>query len=91
MHSSVHLSTMVAFYFSLPLSNYSISYSLIERIGFWDTNPDAIGEDFHTFQKCFWKAEGPIHSVPIYTPFNQLSLVTGNGYCSDLKARFKQL
>ena len=91
MHSLVHLSSLVAFYFSFPLSNYSISYLLVERIGFWDTNPDAIGEDFHTCQKCFWKINGTVHTVPIYTPFNQLSLLTGKGYCSDIKARFWQL
>ena len=38
-----------------PLSNYTISYKLIKRIGFWDTCADAIGEDFHTAQKTYWK------------------------------------
>lgn len=51
-----HLSAMVAIYFTFPLSNYTLSYNLIKRIGFWDTCSDAIGEDFHTCQKCFWKS-----------------------------------
>ena len=60
MHSFVHLSNLQAVWFSFPLSNYSLSYSLIKRIDFWDTNSDAIGEDFHTCQKSFWKTSGRI-------------------------------
>ena len=90
MHSFVHLSNLVAVWFGFPLSNYSLSYSLIKDLGFWDTCADAIGEDFHTCQKCFWKKGGDIETVPIFTAFNQLSLTTGEGYCSDMKARFWQ-
>ena len=60
MHSFVHLSNLQAVWFSFPLSNYSLSYSLVKRIDFWDTNSDAIGEDFHTCQKSFWKTSGRI-------------------------------
>ena len=77
MHSFVHLSNLQAVWFSFPLSNYSLSYSLIKKMGFWDTNADAIGEDFHTCQKCFWKNDGDIENIPICVPFNQLSLTTG--------------
>lgn len=27
---------------------------------------------------------------PIYVPFNQVNISTGNGYCADMKARFWQ-
>ena len=27
---------------------------------------------------------------PVYIPFNQVNLSTGNGYCADIKARFWQ-
>ena len=90
MHSMVHLSSMVAISYSFPLSNYSISYCLAKKIGYWDTNTDAIGEDFHTCQKCHWKLDGPFHTIPIYVPFNQFSLSTGEGYCKDVRARFWQ-
>ena len=90
MHSLVHLSSMVAFKYSFPLSNYSLSLCLARRIGFWDTCSDAIGEDFHTCQKCYWKSAGPFHTRSIYVPFNQLSLQTGQGYLSNIKARFSQ-
>lgn len=38
-----HLSSMVSFYFTFPLSNYTLSYNLVKRIKFWDTCSDAIG------------------------------------------------
>jgi hypothetical protein len=53
-------------------------------MGFWDTCPDAIGEDFHTTQKAFWKTKGELVSIPIYVPFNQVNVQTGNGYWSDV-------
>jgi hypothetical protein len=37
-----------------------------------------------------WKTQGEAITVPIYAPFNQLNLATGNGYCADLEARFWQ-
>ena len=43
---------------TFPLSNYTLSFSLAKRIGFWDTCIDAIGEDFHTTQKAYWKTNG---------------------------------
>ena len=69
---------------AFPLSNYSLSYNLIKRIGFWDTCEDAIGEDMHTTLKASWKTEGETISVPIYVPFNQVNLETGKGYCSNI-------
>ena len=58
-------------------------------MGYWDTCPDAIGEDFHTTQKAYWKT-GDIKTVPIYIPFNQVNISTGRGYWEDMKARFWQ-
>lgn len=55
MHSLVHLANLVAVHYKFPLSNYSISYNLSKKINWWDTCADAIGEDFHTCQKCYWK------------------------------------
>lgn len=43
-----------------PISNYTMSLSLLERIEFWDTNEDAIGEDFHMFVKAYFKTEGQV-------------------------------
>lgn len=90
-HGAIHFTNMVGcLELSPPLSNYSISFNLIKRIGFWDTCPDAIGEDFHTTLKAFWKCEGDVRTVDIHVPFNQVNLQTGNGYVEDIKARFWQ-
>ena len=67
-----------------PLSNYTMSYCLVKQIGFWDTVPDAIGEDFHTTIIAFWKNSGDVYTIPIFTPFNQINIQTGKGYCADL-------
>lgn len=44
LHSFAHVSNLFSFFdLTFPLSNYTISYKLIKKIGFWDTCPDAIG------------------------------------------------
>lgn len=74
-HSFAHCNNTVSlFNFSSPFSNYTLSYNLIKEVGFWDKNAEALGEDMHTFSKVFWKTEGRVKSIPIYTPFNQLNL-----------------
>lgn len=41
--------------------------------------------------KAYFKTNGEVKGVPIYTPFNQLNIQTGNGYVEDVKAKFWQL
>jgi hypothetical protein len=41
--------------------------------------------------KAHFKTHGQVKTVPIFTPFNQLSIQTGNGYFEDLKAKLWQL
>jgi hypothetical protein len=90
-HGSLHFSNMVGvFEATFPLSNYTISFNLIKRIGFWDTCPDAIGEDFHTTLKAFWKTNGDVRTIDVHVPFNQVNVQTGNGYWADVTARFWQ-
>ena len=40
------------------LSNYTMSYSLIKRVGYWDTIEEAIAEDFHMLLKAHFKTQG---------------------------------
>lgn len=81
MHCVAHCSNLYSdIGFTFPLSNYTLSYNLIKKIGFWDTCADAIGEDFHTTQKAYWKTGGDIEVIPIYAPFNQVNIATGKGY-----------
>jgi hypothetical protein len=91
MHGFAHCANLYSMFdLTFPLSNYSLSYELVRRIGYWDTCADAIGEDFHTTQKAYWKTNGEVITVPIYAPFNQVNISTGKGYCEDVKARFWQ-
>lgn len=56
MHSYLQCTNLFSvFDITFPISNYTLSYKLIKRVGFWDTCADAIGEDFHMAQKVFWK------------------------------------
>lgn len=91
MHSAMHYGNLQSLFdITFSLSNYTLSFNLIKRIGFWDTCADAIGEDYHTVEKCYWKTDGDIICVPIFAMFNQLNISTGKGYCADMKARFWQ-
>jgi hypothetical protein len=91
-HCFAHCGNLYSiFNFSFALSNYTLSYSLVKRIGFWDTCADAIGEDLHTTLKAYWKTRGKITCVPIPAPFNQANLETGKGYWENCKAKFWQV
>jgi cellulose synthase/poly-beta-1,6-N-acetylglucosamine synthase-like glycosyltransferase len=41
-----------------PLSCYSMSFSTLKNMGFFDTNADAIADDYHTAMKAYWKNQG---------------------------------
>ncbi|KAK9843528.1 hypothetical protein WJX81_007436 [Elliptochloris bilobata] len=57
-----------------PISNYTMSAALLERIDFWDTVEDAIGEDFHMFVKAYFKTGGQARLAAIPAPINMLNL-----------------
>ena len=61
-------------------SNYSISYNSFREIDFFDTNADAMCDDFHTSHKAMWKKNGNLKIVPIFIMFNLTCLETGKGY-----------
>ena len=43
-HSAVHFANVSTFFeMAFSLSNYTVSFNLIKKIGFWDTCADAIG------------------------------------------------
>lgn len=87
MHCSQHYSF---FNYTLAVSNYSISYRLLERIGFWDTCKYSKGEDIRIASKALFKTNGESKTCPIYVPINQMSLSTHEGYWADFKARMTQ-
>ena len=46
--------------------NYSLSFSLLSEVGYWDA--DVIPEDYHIFFKCFYKTRGKVEVEAIYLP-----------------------
>lgn len=74
---------------SFPCSTYSLSMILAERVGYWDTDADSVGEDMHMMLKCFFKTDGLARCCPIFVPIN-LTNVQTNGYFANLMARFVQ-
>ena len=91
MHSTAQMSNLVSYNEQgYAISNYSISFNMMKRIGFWDTCADAIGEDMHTFLKATLKTNGQLRTHPIFTPFNQLNVETDKGYLEGIMARFWQ-
>ncbi|KAI8968957.1 hypothetical protein BDF20DRAFT_892498 [Mycotypha africana] len=74
---------------SFPCSTYSLSMMLAERVGYWDTDADAVGEDMHMMLKCFFKTDGLARCCPIFVPIN-LTNVQTSGYLANMHARFVQ-
>lgn len=74
---------------AFPCSTYSLSMVLAERVGYWDTDADSVGEDLHMWLKCFFKTDGAARSAPIYVPIN-LTNVQADGYMSNMYARYVQ-
>lgn len=72
-----------------PISNYSLSLKLAHDIGYWDTWPDAIGEDMHMFIKAFLRTNGATQLHPIHAPIN-MTHVQGANWVRSLWARFLQ-
>lgn len=68
----------------------SISLKLAHEIGYWDTFPDAIGEDMHMFIKAFLRTNGACHLYPIHAPINMCH-VQGSNWIKSLWARFLQV
>ncbi|KAJ8655307.1 hypothetical protein O0I10_008996 [Lichtheimia ornata] len=75
---------------AFPCSTYSVSLALAERVGFWDTDADAVGEDMHMFLKCFFKTDGQARTIPIHVPINLTNVQTDSGYVANMNARFVQ-
>ncbi|OBZ88469.1 hypothetical protein A0J61_03492 [Choanephora cucurbitarum] len=73
----------------IPCSNYSLSMELADKVGYWDTDADAVGEDMHMWLKCFWKTQGQVRTASIYVPIN-LTNVQTEGYFSNVSARYVQ-
>jgi len=67
--------------------NYSLSYRLLERIGFWD--PEIIPEDYHLFFKAFFKTNGQVEVEPIYLPIS-VDAAESTSFLKTLKNQYEQ-
>ncbi|RWA12269.1 hypothetical protein EKO27_g2839 [Xylaria grammica] len=78
-----------------PTSVYSLPLQLVDRVGGWDCDSEAIGEDLHMYLKCFFALNGNLTVRTIHSPVSQ-SNVKGDGgegvgrVYNDMTARYKQ-
>jgi hypothetical protein len=57
--SWIHVANLYSiFNYTMGVSNYTLSYRLLERIGFWDTCIYSKGEDIRIISKALWKTDG---------------------------------
>lgn len=50
----------------IPMSAYSTSFYLLDKVGYWD--PDIIPEDWHIFLQAFFYFGEKVGTVPIFLP-----------------------
>ena len=72
----------------LNLASYSLSFKLIDRIGYWD--PDVIPEDWHMFFKAFFSLKGKVEVEPIYLPLSA-DAAESTSFFKTIKNHYQQL
>lgn len=78
---------LVQRYRLIPNSTYSLSFKLLEKIGFWDT--DVIPEDYRIFFKAFFKMEGKIWVEPIFLR-TSMDAALSSSFIRSLKNKYDQ-
>lgn len=68
-------------------STYSLSFSLLKKINFWDS--DVIPEDYRIFFKAFYKLNGNIWAEPIFLKTSMDSPLSSS-YIKSLKNKYQQ-
>ncbi len=71
----------------MQISTYSMSLSLIERIGYWDT--DIIPEDWHIFLQAFFQLGERVKTIPIYLTVSR-DAVNARSFLATIKSRYEQ-
>lgn len=77
---------------SIPTSVYSLPLSLAEKVGGWDSDPTAIGEDMHMLLKCYFETAGNLVSRVVHVPASQCN-VSGDepGPMSGGKSSYRKM
>jgi hypothetical protein len=79
-----------------PTSVYSLPLELVDRVGGWDCDSEAIGEDLHMYLKCFFALNGNLTTRTVMSPVSQTNVTGGGrgkgypGIVMDIRARYKQ-
>ncbi len=68
-------------------STYSLSFALLKKIDFWDT--DVIPEDYRIFFKAFYKLNGNVWAKPIFLKTSMDSPRSSN-FLKSLKSKYQQ-
>lgn len=68
-------------------STYSLSFSLLKKIGFWDT--DVIPEDYRIFFKAFYRMQGKVWIEPIFLK-TSMDAPLSSTYMKSLKNKYHQ-
>ncbi|MCL5090419.1 MAG: glycosyltransferase family 2 protein, partial [Patescibacteria group bacterium] len=72
----------------LNLASYSLSFRLLNQIGFWDQ--DVIPEDWHMFFKAFFSSGGKVEVEPIFLPLSADAAESTN-FFNTIKNQYQQL
>ena len=72
---------------AMPMSSYSLSLTLLEQSGNWDT--DVIADEWHMLIKAYFATGGQATVEHIYLPFLADS-VTGSNIFQSIKNRYSQ-
>ncbi|KAJ3128042.1 hypothetical protein HK098_005254 [Nowakowskiella sp. JEL0407] len=62
---------------------------LADKVDYWDTDFESIGEDLHMSLKCFFKTNGSARMVPILVPISYMNVRTQT-FKSNIAARYIQ-
>lgn len=85
--SIVRLSSLFRSDTLIQISTYSLSLSLLERIGYWDT--DIVPEDWHIFLQAFFTLGEKVKTLPIYLIISR-DAVNSTTLLGTFKSRYEQ-
>lgn len=71
----------------IQISTYSVSFSLLKQVNFWDTN--IIPEDWHIYFQAFFKFGERVRTIPLFTTVNGDAVYSGKIY-KTLANRYEQ-
>ncbi|PIP57988.1 hypothetical protein COX03_00070 [Candidatus Woesebacteria bacterium CG22_combo_CG10-13_8_21_14_all_39_10] len=71
----------------INMSNYSLSFKLLDDVGYWDA--DKIPEDWGIFFKSYYKTQGKVEVEPLYLPI-YADAAQGESLIKTLRNEYEQ-